>query len=111
MIQIFGKTKCFDTKKAIRYFKERKIPFQLIDINKKPMSKGEYRSVKMALGSWQAMVDEKAKGYEDCYLPYLAYEEDIDEKILTHQQILKTPIVRNGRQATAGVCPEIWKLW
>lgn len=110
MIQIFGKAKCFDTKKAIRYFKERKIPVQYIDIKQKPMSKGEYRSVKAAMGGWQALVDEKAKEYEDCYLPYLAVETDIDEKILENQQILKTPIVRNGNKATVGVCPEIWKL-
>ena len=88
-IQIFGKAKCFETKKALRYFKERKIPVQYIDLTQKPMSKGEYRSVKTAVGGWQAMVNEKAKGYEDCYLPYLAYEEDVDEKILGNQGILK----------------------
>lgn len=110
-IQIFGKAKCFETKKALRYFKERKIPVQYIDLMQKPMSKGEYRSVKTAVGGWQAMVNEKAKGYEDCYLPYLAYEEDVDEKILKNQGILKTPIVRNGKQATIGVAPEIWKTW
>ena len=110
-IQIFGKAKCFETKKALRYFKERKIPVQYIDLMQKPMSKGEYRSVKTAVGGWQAMVNEKAKGYEDCFLPYLAYEEDVDEKILGNQGILKTPIVRNGKQATIGVVPEIWKTW
>ena len=57
------------------------------------------------------MVNEKAKGYEDCYLPYLAYEEDVDEKILENQGILKTPIVRNGKQATIEVAPEVWKTW
>ena len=110
-IQIFGKAKCFETKKALRYFKERKIPVQYIDLMQKPMSKGEYRSVKTAVGGWQAMVNEKAKGYEECYLPYLAYEEDVDEKILENQGILKTPIVRNGKQATIGVAPEVWKTW
>ncbi len=111
MIQIFGKAKCFDTKKAIRYFKERKIPAQYIEITQKPMSRGEYRSVKAALGGWAKLVDENAKGYADCCLPYLIIESDIDEKILENQQILKTPIVRNGSKATVGVCPEIWKQW
>ena len=105
MIQIFGKAKCFDTKKAIRYFKERKIPVQYIDIKQKPMSKGEYRSVKAAMGGWQALVDEKAKEYEDCYLPYLTVETDIDEKILENQQMLKTPMVRNGNKADGGSLP------
>ena len=97
--------------RALRYFKERKIPVQYIDLTQRPMSKGEYRSVKTAVGGWQAMVNEKAKGYEDCYLPYLAYEEDVDEKILENQGILKTPIVRNGKQATIEVAPEVWKTW
>lgn len=110
-IQIFGRAKCFETKKALRYFKERRIPVQYIDLKQKPMSKGEYRAIKAAAGGWKNLVDETAKGYQDSYVPYLAYEEDIDEKILEHQELLKTPIVRNGQQATVGVAPGIWKQW
>lgn len=111
MIQIFGKAKCFDTKKAIRYFKERKIPVQYIDIKQKPMSKGEYRSVKAAMGGWQALVDERQRNMRIAIYHTWQWKTDIDEKILENQQILKTPIVRNGNKATVGVCPEIWKLW
>ena len=105
MIQIFGKAKCFDTKKAIRYFKERKIPVQYIDIKQKPMSKGEYRSVKAAMGGWQALVDEKAKEYEDCYLPYLTVETDIDEKILENQQIFENAHRSQWKQGYGGSLP------
>ena len=60
-IQIFGTTKCFDTKKAQRYFKERGIKFQMIDLKEKEMSRGEFENVSRALGGWQALVDPNAK--------------------------------------------------
>ena len=50
-IQIYGKSKCFDTKKAERYFKERRIKYQYIDLEKYGMSLGEYRNIKAAIGS------------------------------------------------------------
>ena len=49
-IQIYGKSKCFDTKKAERYFKERRIKYQYIDLEKYGMSAGEYRNIKSAIG-------------------------------------------------------------
>ncbi len=72
-IQIFGTTKCFDTKKAQRYFKERGIKFQMIDLKEKEMSRGD--------------------------------------KLFENQQLFRTPIVRNGRQATVGYQPDVWKNW
>ena len=110
-IQIFGTNKCFDTKKAQRYFKERGIKFQFIDLKEKGLSKGEYNSVKAAVGSMQALIDEKSKAYEDCFIKYLASKEAVEEKLLENPQLYKTPIVRNGKQATVGYCPEIWKSW
>jgi len=107
-IQIFGKSKCFDTKKAERYFKERRIKFQSIDLLRYGMSRGEFDSVKRAVGL-DAMIDEKAKDIE--LLKYLAYDADKEEKLLEEPKFIKTPIVRNGRQATVGYCPEIWKDW
>lgn len=56
-IQIFGTTKCFDTKKAQRYFKERGIKFQMIDLKEKGMSRGEFENVSRALGGWEKLVD------------------------------------------------------
>ena len=109
-IQIFGKSKCFDTKKAQRYFKERKIKFQMIDLPKYGMSKGEYNSVKSVLGM-EVLIDEKSKEYEKYFIKYLANKADIEQKLLEHPALLKTPIVRNGKQATVGYCPEIWATW
>lgn len=107
-IQIFGKSKCFDTKKAQRYFKERRIPFQNIDLLDKGMSQGELKSVAAAVGL-AALIDSKHP--DAALLQYLAYDEDKLEKLLEDSRLLKTPIVRNGRQATVGFCPEVWKSW
>ncbi len=107
-IQIFGKNKCFDTKKAERWFKERRIHFQAIDIKRYGMSKGELTSVKNAVGL-QNLIDEKHPDY--ALLEYLAYDADKFEKLLEDPTLIRTPVVRNGKQATVGYCPEVWETW
>lgn len=108
-IQIFGKGKCFDTKKAQRYFKERGIKFQMIDLTVKGMSKGELASVKAAIGGLEPLIDEKA--VDVALIKYLAYEQDKEEKLLENPKLMKTPVVRNGKKATVGYQPEVWKQW
>ncbi len=108
-IQIFGKANCFDTKKAERYFKERGIKYQFINLKEKGMSKGEFSSVKQAVGGVEALVDEKSREKELLLLLNYLSTTDKEEKIFENQQILKTPIVRNGKQATVGFQPELWK--
>ena len=107
-IQIFGKSKCFDTKKAERWFKERRIKYQDIDLLKYGMSAGEFRSVRAAVG-FEALLDEKAPGAEE--VKYLAYQEDKEEKLLENQRLMRPPVVRNGKQATVGYAPEVWAAW
>ena len=107
-IQIFGKNKCFDSKKAERWFKERRIKYQYIDVVKYGMSRGEFQSVKSAVG-FENLLDSDAPGAED--IRYLAYQEDKEEKLLENQKLLKTPIVRNGKKATVGYAPEVWANW
>ena len=110
-IQIFGKSKCFDTKKAQRYFKERGISFQFIDMTQKGMSKGEYNSVKQAVGGMDKLIDEKTKDQQTYLLIKYLAEEDKEEKLLENPKLFKTPIVRNGKKATVGFEPEIWNKW
>jgi len=107
-IQIFGKSKCFDTKKAERYFKERKVKFQSIDLPRFGMSPRELESVISCVGL-AALIDEKARDAE--ILRYLAYDADKLQKLFENPSLIKTPIVRNGKKATVGYCPEIWKDW
>ena len=107
-IQIFGKPKCFDTKKAERYFKERRVKYQYIDLKKYGISKGELTSVLRSV-KLEDLIDEK---HPDApLLRYLAYNEAKIEKLLEDPTLLKTPIVRNGKQATVGNQPEVWKGW
>ena len=107
-IQIFGKNKCFDTKKAERWFKERRIKYQLIDVARFGMSRGELNSVRSAVGL-EAMIDEKDRDYP--LLQYLASDEAKLEKLFEEPYLIKTPIVRNGKKATVGYQPEVWKGW
>ncbi len=108
-IQIFGKAKCFDTKKAQRYFKERGIKFQMIDLTVKGMSKGELASVKIAVGGLKPLINEESP--DAALIKYLAYEQDKEEKLLENPKLMKTPVVRNGKKATVGYQPEVWKQW
>ncbi len=110
-IQIFGTKKSSDTRKAERFFKERGIKFQSIDIKEKGLSKGEYNFVKQAVGGIDKMIDENAKDKDALALLKYIADEDKDEKLLEHQDLLILPIVRNGKQATVGYEPEVWKKW
>ena len=107
-IQIFGTSKCFDTKKAQRWFKERRISFQFVDLSKYGISPGELKSVKNAVGL-EALINTKHP--DAALLQYLAYEEAKLEKLLENPKLLKTPVVRNGKQATVGYQPEVWAAW
>ena len=110
-IQIFGTKKSADSRKAERYFKERGIKFQFVDMKEKGLSKGEFNSVKQDVGGLDKMLDEAAKDQDTLALVRYISDEDKEEKVLENQQILLLPIVRNGRQATVGYKPEVWKTW
>ena len=107
-IQIFGKAKSFDTKKAERYFKERGISFQSVDILRKGLSRGELDSVLRAVGGLEAVTDDTAKDY--CMIKYLLEDAKL-EKLMEQPSLSRAPIVRNGRQATVGYQPDVWKIW
>ena len=110
-IQIFGSKKSFDSKKAERYFKERGIKFQYIDLKEKGLSKGELTSVCQAVGGIDKLVDPDAKDQQTvALLAYLAESQRM-EKLLENQQVLRAPIVRNGKKATVGYQPDVWKTW
>lgn len=110
-IQIFGRKKCFDTKKTERFFKERGVKFQSVDIDSKGLSKGELNSVLAAVGGIDKLIDEKNTSQNALLLKYLSSEQDKLEKLIEDPKLYKTPIVRNGKKATVGYCPEVWKSW
>ena len=110
-IQIFGTKKCNDTKKAERFFKERGIKYQFIDMKEKGMSKGEFTSVAQVNGGIDAMLDPNYKDQDTLALFRYIAEKDKLEKILENPQVIKTPVVRNGKQSTLGYQPDVWEKW
>ena len=110
-IQIFGTKKDFDCKKAERYFKERNIKFQFIDMKEKGLSKGEFQSVCQAVGGSGNLIDDKCKDKDLLALIQYIAEEQKAEKVFENQKVIKLPIVRNGKQATVGYQPDVWKGW
>ena len=128
-IQIFGTKKSSDTRKAERFFKERGTKFQSIDLNQKGLSKGEFHSVMQAVGGIDAMIDPDCKDKDLLALVTYISADQREEKVMENQSVItsvrgargacgrgarathRQPIVRNGRQATVGYAPEIWKNW
>ena len=110
-IQIFGKSKCFDTKKAERWFKERRIKYQFIDLMKYGMSGKEFNSVLRAVGGIDNLIDWENKSQEITNMRYMSDKTAKEDKVFDDPGLMKTPVVRNGKAATVGFCPEIWQTW
>lgn len=110
-IQIFGKSKCFDTKKAERWFKERRIRYQYIDLNRYGMSGKEFDSVLRAVGGIDNLIDWDSKAQDITLMKYMDDKRAKEDKVFDDPTLMKTPVVRNGKQATAGFAPEVWAVW
>ena len=127
-IQIFGTKKCNETKKAERFFKERGIKYQFVDMKEKGarrpgdacfartgaerrQSKGEFSSVAQANGGVDEMINTDCKDKDLLALVQYLSGDDKLETILENQSLIKTPVVRNGKQSTVGYQPEVWKKW
>ena len=110
-IQIFGKGKCFDTKKAERYFKERRIQYQYVDLLRFGLSGKEFDSVLRAVGGIDNLIDWDSKSQDVTLMKYMEDKVAKEDKVFDDPSLMKTPIVRNGKQATVGYCPEVWAAW
>jgi len=110
-IQIFGKSKCFDTKKAERYFKERRIKYQMVDLLRYGLSGKEFDAVLLGIGGVDNLIDWNGKSPEITLMKYMEDVRAKEDKLFDDPSLMRTPIVRNGRQVTVGYCPEIWEKW
>lgn len=110
-IQVFGKSKCFDTKKAERYFKERRIKYQYIDLLRYGLSGKEFDSVLRAVGGVDHLIDWESKDPQITLMKYMDDQRAKEDKIFDEPALMRTPIVRNGKYATVGFAPEIWSNW
>lgn len=110
-IQIFGKSKCFDTKKAERYFKERRIKYQYVDLLRYGLSGKEFDSVLRSIGGIDNLINWNDSDPDITLMKYTEDRIAKEDKVFDKPELMRTPIVRNGKQATVGYCPDIWKNW
>ena len=110
-IQIFGKSKCFDTKKAERYFKERRIKYQYVDLIRYGLSGKEFDAVLRGISGVDNLIDWNSKSQDVTNMKYMDDMRTKEDIVFDNPSIMRTPIVRNGKQVTVGYCPEIWNKW
>ena len=110
-IQIFGKSKCFDTKKAERYFKERRIRYQFVDLMRYGLSGKEFDAVLRGVGGIDNLIDWNGKSQDITLMKYMDDARAKEDKVFDDPALMRTPIVRNGKLVTLGFCPEIWATW
>ena len=110
-IQIFGKNKCFDTKKAERYFKERRIKYQMVDLLRYGLSGKEFDAVLRGVGGIDKLIDWESKDPQIMLMKYMDDPRAKEDKVFDDPSLMRTPIVRNGKQVTVGFCPEVWQSW
>ena len=110
-IQIFGKSKCFDTKKAERYFKERRIKYQYVDLLRYGLSGKEFDAVLRGVGGIDQLIDWESNSQEIALLRYMDSTVQKEDKVFDNPALMRTPIVRNGKQVTLGYCPDVWSTW
>ncbi|MBS4033374.1 MAG: ArsC family transcriptional regulator [Ignavibacterium sp.] len=107
-LQIIGTKKCRDTQKSERFFKERKIPYHFRDLNEKGLAKGELDNI-LSVIPLDELIDKDGQQYKKRNMQFMVF--DIEEELLQDPLLLRTPVIRNGKQVTIGYQPEIWTLW
>lgn len=110
--QVFGTRKCPDTRKTERFFKERGVHFQSVDLTQKGMSPGELRTAAARLGGLEALIDRAGRRYAERGLAHSAPTGPrIEKALLDDPLLLKTPIVRCTAGVTLGFAPDTWTRW
>ncbi len=104
-IQVFGRKKCRDTQKAERFFKDRSVAYQFVDLNIKPMSPGELKSV-VAVIDAEKLIDSDSAAYKQRGMAWMQY--DPQQELAEYPQLMRTPVVRCGKDATVGFDPDGW---
>ena len=109
-IQIYALKRNFDVQKAERYFRERRIPYQFVDLSRRPFSRREMENVRARV-PLSELVDTESAAWKESPAAYTADQEAITDALCQKPALLRTPIVRNGKQATAGYKPDVWATW
>ena len=112
MIQIFGSPKCKATRAAQRFFADRRVKVQFIDVREKGLSKGELGSVARAVGGVRALYDEAGARVKERGLQHLGpTDARLTELLVEDPLLLRTPIVRDGARAAVGEAEAVWKAF
>jgi arsenate reductase (glutaredoxin) len=110
MIQIFGTSKCKTTRKAQRFFAERRIRVQQVELRERGLSRGELESVARSAGGLRALLDVDGKRWADRG-PHHSVPSDarLLDLFLEDPLLLRTPIVRDGPKAAVGAAEDVWR--
>jgi arsenate reductase len=109
VIQVFGREDSQETRAALRFFKERRVTIQFLDLRRKPVAAGELRRFVDRLGA-AALADTNGRAWTDAGLGYLRMTPDeLATRLLADQRLLKLPLVRVGNGVAAGRDEAAWK--
>ena len=110
-VQVFGTQKCSDTRRALRFFSERRMKAHFVDLKERAASKGELKRFAQKFGV-DALVDRESKRFAALGLKQAKYGEARWLELLEEEPLLlRTPLVRRGNEVAIGVDEEIWKRW
>ena len=110
-VQIFGFKDCQDTRKALRFFSERRVPVHFVDLDERPAAKGELRRFAERLGP-AALIDKEGARFKALGLRVAGDSpQRLVDRALTEPRLLRTPLVRNGGKVTLGHAPDDWQAW
>jgi arsenate reductase-like glutaredoxin family protein len=110
-VQVFGFKDCQDTRKALRFFSERRIPVHFVDLAERPAARGELRRFQDKSGA-AALIDRASPRFRALGLHVSGDSpERLLERALTEPRLLRTPLVRSGTQVSVGPAPDAWRAW
>lgn len=110
-VQVFGFRDCQESRKALRFFSERRVPVHFVDMDEKPATRGELRRFAERLGA-AALIDREGRWFRDLGLRVAGDSpERLLERALVEPRLLRTPLVRSGRDVAVGARPEVWQGW
>ncbi len=110
-IQIYYVKRSFDVQKAERYFKERRVPFQPVDMRRHAPGRRELELFARAAGGVGALLDRSSPKVLSHYAAYMHDEQALIDELMEDPSLMRAPIVRNGQKVTIGVDEAVWAGW
>ena len=110
-VQVFGRRDSRDTQKALRFFRERRVPVHFVDVAVRPPAPGELRRFAERVGT-SGLVDTEGRRYRDLGLGYMRFgDAELFERLLADPGLLRLPLVRRGGQLAVGAAEKDWAEW